>query len=256
MKYLFYLLLIGNVVFYLWETGVGGERTKVERRELALPDETERLVLLRELPDAPKKARGSEPSAQIDRQQMKEESAVNAIIEESQLEAKKATPQPSPVPTIKPDPSCHLFGPIDGEAQANKAMGELKPQLTGEVDVVRRPAETIGGYWVLYPKAENLDAAKINRRMLMDKGIRDIWLFDKGELAGAISLGLYHSQQRAEAAQKKFFEQNLKTEVVPRLVREEAYWLKVHWEASRDELDQLIGKTSIQRRDARLQGCD
>lgn len=255
MKYLFYLLLLGNVVFYLWETGVGRERTKVEQRELALPDETERLVLLGELPEAQKKAQGTSPLPQIARQQDKSEPAVSASIE-PQVE-EKVSPQPSPAPTAKPDPNCFLFGPLASEVQARRALGELKPQLTtGDVDVVNRPAETIGGYWVLYPKAENLDAARINRRMLMDKGIRDIWLFDKGEMVGAISLGLYHSQQRAEAAQKKFFEQNLKSEVVPRMVREEAYWLKLHWEAGQEELDQVIGKAAVQRGEARLQGCD
>jgi hypothetical protein len=85
-----------------------------------------------------------------------------------------------------------------------------------------------------------MDTAKSNRKMLLEKGVTDLWLFDKGPLQGAISLGLFKTRNRAEQAQKKFTELGIITEVVPRQVRSEAYWVRIPWNRPALELEEIL----------------
>lgn len=50
MKYLFFLLLLANIVFYLWETGLGQSQPKLAQTDAT--DALERIVLVEELPPA------------------------------------------------------------------------------------------------------------------------------------------------------------------------------------------------------------
>ena len=247
MKYLFFLLVVANIAFYLWETGVGREKSSFDLVEIRLPDETERIVLIKELPLLPR--RSPAPASKDD-----------AIPEQSTASPQSdraadalASPEPSPV-----DPFCFRLGPFRTDAQARGARESINVSVPG-AEVVSGLAETTDGYWVLYPKAESVDAAKLNRNMLMRKGIKELWMFDKGELAGAISLGLYQTRERAEIAQKRFFGQNLKVEVVPRVSRSRALWVEMHWEGERDELEGIVANLPANRQGAsapQLKDCD
>ena len=53
MKLAFYVLLLANIVLYLWETGSEKSRSEADYVELRLPDNVEPIRLLKELPTIP-----------------------------------------------------------------------------------------------------------------------------------------------------------------------------------------------------------
>jgi len=237
MKVLFYLMLVVNVVFYLWET-TRGQGAGPAQVELKLPPSGEPIVLIEELPSVPRKAPSGveEPPALIDAPLSEQESA------------EVTAPAVSEPPRAKSEPGCYWMGPFDNEAEARKAQDALPPELPGS-EVQRRVGETTDGFWVLYPKADSVEQARINRQMLQEKGVHDLWLFDKGELQGAISLGLFKTRERAEQAEEHFRSRNIEVEIQPRKVRAEAPWLKLHWLGAPAELERLVGE-------GKAQACD
>jgi len=229
MKYVFYILILANVVFFLWETNIIGQGggTAASYRELRLPHTVERIALLSERSAPPEKNTGVA---------LADPSVTQAAPEPSEGE----TPEPvqqADVPA--PESGCFQWGPVADEARAREVLNLVKAQ-SDQAALVRKPSDLTDGWWVLFPKAHDLEAAKSNRKMLLEKGVTDLWLFDKGPLQGAISLGLFKTRARAEQAQKKFTEQGVITEVVPRLVQSEAYWVRIPWTRPVPELEAML----------------
>lgn len=236
MKYLVYLLVLGNVVFFLWETGFRGDRSSdASVRELEMPSGVERIALLSE-------AGGT--------------SGAGAVIV---AEAGSATgiPLPETAPTAtttspvdasaadsgikRPEKriDCFEIGPSQTREEAEGFLDLLKshaPKATVETKLGDVPDR----WWVLFPKAVSLEAGRENRRMLAEKGVVDTWLFDKGPLQGAISLGLFKTKEEAEAARKTFMDKNVVAEVVPRWVRGKVYWVKIPWHRPGLEFEEII----------------
>lgn len=210
MKFIFYMLVLINIGFYLWESGTQTAPTQ----EVEPQEGSERIVLLKEIP--------------------------------GRLKAQE----------IKPDISqrCYLLGPFPSEPIGHAALDNLRPHLT-KIDLTFRSGDAPIGFWVLYPKADSVEAAKLNRKMLMDQGIKDVWLFDKGELQNAISLGFFDTKEAAEAMKQKFNERKIVTEIKPRMLKSEAFWLQMDWSGPKSELEALINKTSPPI-SQKLKACD
>lgn len=239
MKYLFALLLLANVVFYLWESTRGSD-VGIATHELKLPPSAgERIVLIEELPAVPKKPAAPKPATP----------PPEPVVAETEKPAEPLTTTVDSAPAKQADPTCYWLGPYENDASARKALAGLPP-LLNNAEVRRHSGEMPDGYWVLYPKAESMELARVNRQMLMDKGVRDLWVFDKGELQGAISLGLFKSRERANLAAEHFQAQSIAVEVRPRMVRREAPWITLRWPGERTELERLTGGMG-----GSLQGC-
>jgi hypothetical protein len=76
--------------------------------------------------------------------------------------------------------------------------------------------------------------------MLLNNGITETWLFDKGPLEGSISLGLYPTQAEAQVAHQGLMEKGITTKLAPRLVRGDVFWLKIPWSKLPLVLDDLV----------------
>jgi hypothetical protein len=230
MKHLLYLLVLVNVVFFLWETGFRqGEDSNGSYQELAIPSGIERIALTRELgASAGAESDGEEPAAQT------------AEEPKPAVPAKAESPAPESKARQQPVQSqCFQIGPWQTKAEAAGLLELMKSQ-TPEASVETKPGDVPAGWWVLFPKAETLEAARENRRALAEKGVKDMWLFDKGPLQGAISLGLFDGRERADAAQKRFMEEGIITTVTPRLVRGRVYWIRVPWHRPAFELEEIL----------------
>jgi len=258
MKYAFYLLILCNVVFYLWETGPGRERPDPARDDPTDYAASERIVLIKELPEIPKKppeAKAEEPPTETEHeaaQQMAE-----PLLTNPQLGVVGGNPRADGL-SASAATDCYLMGPYQSESAARNTLNALQSQVQGG-QVVAKDGEVQDGYWVLYPKAENLDVGRANRKMLIDQGLRDVWLIDKGELQGAISLGLFKTRERAEMARRQFSERNIAAEVQPRMIRARTSWLQLRWQGERAKLDALFSDLVAghpERQASRLTPCD
>lgn len=246
MKYAFYSLILANIVFFLWESNIlgRGSNNDAPYKELRLPRTVEPIVLLSERTESPEK--NTDPV-------LVEVSATGPKPEQAKGTAPAGTSEPArketvpvdapPVPIRATVPNCFQWGPITDETRARGVLDQVKAR-SDEADLVKKPSDLTDGWWVLFPKAHDMDAAKSNRKMLLEKGVTDLWLFDKGPLQGAISLGLFKTLNRAEQAQKIFTDQGIITEVVPRQVRGDAYWVRIPWTGPATELDEFVKSTA------------
>lgn len=231
MKLFFYLLLLLNVTFFLLEIGFRGDSGD-SYRELAMPSAVERIVLV------------EEPAATTDPAEAAETDAEVPDVSPQAMELEAAQPDELPAPEAKIEwppkvVDCFQIGPSQTREEADLRWQLLRSNAP-EASVETWPGDVPDGWWLVFPKAASLDAARENRRMLAAKGVLDSWVFDKGPLQWAISLGLYQERGAAEAAQKPLMEKNIVTEVVPRMVRGKVYWLKIPWHRPALDLEEIV----------------
>ncbi|MGX2039404.1 hypothetical protein ACWJKU_04620 [Methylocaldum sp. MU1018] len=246
MKYAFYILILANVVFFLWESNITGRGyADGSYRELRLPHTVERIALLSERAAPPEKtsdaalAKASAPEAGPEPNQKTasvSEPVQKTVPPVAKAEAQTGTP---PGQARIPETTCFQWGPLIDETRARHVLDLVKAR-SDQASLIKKPSDLAEGWWVLFPRAHDMEAAKSNRKMLLEKGVTDLWLFDKGPLQGAISLGLFKTRNRAEQAQKRFTERNIITEIVPRLVQNEAYWVRIPWTRPASELEEIL----------------
>ncbi|GAB6048280.1 hypothetical protein JCM19379_21090 [Methyloparacoccus murrellii] len=134
---------------------------------------------------------------------------------------------------------CFEIGPVQDRETAENHLALLKPTADA-AQVIVRAGDVPDGWWVIYPKAGTLEAARANRQMLQNQGIHETWLFDRGPLEGAISLGLYKTREEAIKEQQLLMEKAVPANVVPRLVRGDVFWLRIPWTRLPLELDEAV----------------
>lgn len=211
MRFLFYILLIANVGFFFWSLGHRDTKRLLDAKSVEAPG---RLMLRSEVGDS----QGEIP----------------------------APPAETPPPlgfdsgTSASDGSCYRLGPFAETAEARRLLGLVKEWIDRPT-VLSESSESLDGYWLLYPKADNLDEAKGNRKMLIDKGIKDVWLIDKGDMAGMISLGIFKTREEAETELLRLSNKlNVRAQVRPRITQSETAWVQFSWEKSAMELDEVM----------------
>lgn len=211
MKYLFYILVLVNLLFLGWKEGrnySSSIRQDSSKGSVVAMDPLDSLS--------------------------PEEAGFELLPDEPDPVSSEA-----PAPEGKGSVGCFVVGPY---ASAEEAEGQrvALAAVVREAEVSRHSADQIEGYWVIYPKATTAEGGLANRQMLNNRGIYETWLFDRGPLSGAISLGLYPTQEAADAAVLGFRDKGVVTRVKPRLVRGVTYWVKLPWEGTPLALDEAL----------------
>ncbi len=240
MKYVFYLLLMANVLFFLWEQNFGNaalERQKTSVKTIG-QEPAERIVLIRELPSRPKTAAALAPPA------AEKTAEPSANTQQAMLEPPAGQSPPPAVPESSPVPTCYQLGPFASEAEARVRLNALRSQ-SDDLEAEIKPVERVQGFLVLYPKAETPELVKADKTMLIERGIKEMWVIDRGALKGAISLGLFKKKEHAEAAQKTFQEKGIKAEIQPRTVASGTFGVLIRWRNSRESLDEILRKVGL-----------
>lgn len=134
---------------------------------------------------------------------------------------------------------CMSLGPFATRDEAESHLTVLET-LAKDLRVTNRAGDVPEGYWVLFTKATTREGALANRQLLQNRGFYETWLFDRGPLAGSIALGLYSTEEEANAALVGFRERGINAKVRPRLVRGQSFWIKVPWQGSVMEFDEAI----------------
>lgn len=195
MKWFFFILVLANLVLFFWNS-----QLKIDHQEPVY-----------------------KPSVQAPRLDLVSEQRQTAS--ESRVLAPADNPE---VAVIAPEqaPACEVLGPFEKRRHAVSATEQFK---RAGVESVIRPVsvEKQLGYWVLVPQAESRIVAIENMKTLKAAGYDDLWMFNKGELENAISLGLYTSRNRAEQFRNKVDSTGLNPVVKPRTVSNPEFWVEV-----------------------------
>ncbi|QXP91073.1 hypothetical protein [Methylococcus capsulatus] len=210
MRFLFYFLLIANVSFFFWSLGHRDTKRHVDVKSV---EASGRLLLRSEVADT----RGEIQSPPTE------------------------SPPPARIENEPPagEAGCYRMGPFAETAEARRVLALVKEWID-RANLTSESSESLDGYWLLYPKAENMDEAKGNRKMLMDKGIKDVWLIDKGEMAGTISLGIFKTREEAETEVVRLSKLNVRAQIRPRITQAETVWIQFVWDKSPLELDEIM----------------
>lgn len=211
MRFLFYILLIANIVFFLWSLGhrSGAER-HVDAKSVEAPG---KLLLLSE--------------------------AAAFKVEAKPAASEKQPEESTDARVSAGDSACYRTGPFAEPAEARRALNLIKEWID-KPTLVTESSETLDGYWLLYPRAPNMDEGKGNRKMLIDKGVKDVWLIDKGDMAGMISLGIFKTREEAETELQRLSKLNVQIQVRPRISQSETTWVQFDWPKSGVELDEVM----------------
>lgn len=217
MKKLFFLLLLGNVIFYLWVNNVQPKPDQDQR--LSVDPSLERIVLQSELEPEPE-------------QKPKKEIEISSKVELTGKEAAAETP------IIKTE-TCYYTSPIKEWESSVALQTALKNEAVRSEILSEKLFENVG-YWVMYPAAADMKQARANVRTLKEMGVKDYWLFRKGARKGAISLGMFKEQQRAEKIKAEWLAKGIHLEIRPHRVSREAFKLRINTDKSRQQLLEVI----------------
>jgi hypothetical protein len=235
MKNLFYLLIVLNVVFFVWknvrEQPVSDQATPTDN-SLSFADGGDRPLTL---PAAGPDIAPATPPADDDAGQVAEHQVADGGVGQTD----SAESEKPLEPLQQSADGCYEIGPILTREAADAYLGLIGSSVQ-EARVVIKTGAVPDGWWVLYPKARTLEGARANRRLLAKYGVFDSWIFDKGPLALAISLGLYKTRGEAEQAAKPLLDRGVIVEVAPRRIRGEVFALKLNWSGLPLELDEKV----------------
>jgi hypothetical protein len=92
---------------------------------------------------------------------------------------------------------CAEWGPFV-EADRARALADLEPLALGRL-LTQRRVEIATGWWVFLPPAANKAAAETRVAQLRAAGIKDFFIVDSGPQRFAISLGIFRTEDAAEA---------------------------------------------------------
>lgn len=240
MKAFFYLLCLLNLGFLFWQFHLG-KFNPIESEPV-----TESSILL--LNEYERAQRGSVISGVIDRQlsqfqqqeidrrldtlignvwQMeplptpmvaKHKTSGIARVTEEKPVIKKSQDNEKPTEIDKPtipivQLKCYDIGPFADEAIAKQWLAK-SGLISNQVFQIEEA--TPRDYQVYYPAAKSTEQTRINKMMLVAKGLKDIWLISNGENKGGFSLGVFKEKQRAKVFKSQLAERDIQAEILQR----------------------------------------
>ena len=211
MRTFFLLLVLANVAFFAWTRFVGGG-SGIDPRPLARQIEPERIRVVspEELANLP----AAKPSAP----------AAAAAPAAAVASAPVANP---PSPALK----CIAWGSF-APADAARAKASLEPLALGD-RLAERKADESAAWWVYIPppaRAGNPRQAALRKGGELKKlGVQDYFIVqEEGAVRWAISLGVFHTEEAAQARLAALREQGVHSaRVGPRETRVPKIWLEV-----------------------------
>lgn len=142
---------------------------------------------------------------------------------------------------VDSDMVCYQLGPRFSRKALYQSASKFK-QLGLTTLVKSRNVDRETGYMVYFPAAETFDASRANLKMLKSKGVGDLWLINKGEMKGSISLGIFNSRTRAEVMRGELEGKGIFARIQPKMSKRTGYFLVFGAVQPFDELsDQLDG---------------
>jgi len=223
MKIFFFLVLLINIVFFLWEFKTGEEKVLTSNKD----NTTEKISLLSELS---KKELNKRRAIAVAKEQENVRQAEilksqSVIEEQSNIDLESKVDLDSEI-DLDSKPFCYQVGPFLNEVLLDVwiANNEIDVNSLTKVNEMKKK---ITGFLVYYPQADTYEQSKKNTRMLENKGFTDFWMFRKGELKGNISLGLFVEERRATALRNKLLTAGVNVKIMPRYRMESMWYVNI-----------------------------
>lgn len=121
--------------------------------------------------------------------------------------------------------TCVRIGPVPGSRQAQALADRLRAEAL-QPQSLWRETESGADYWVYLPARPSPRATTRVLRELQANGM-DSYVFSEGELKGAISLGVYGSQEAAREQRQRFERLGYEASVAAMTRKRREYWLLV-----------------------------
>lgn len=138
---------------------------------------------------------------------------------------------------------CYTTGPIKNADELKILLDQFRSQLTElEMSIGKtRKTRKRTSYLVYYPASATLEKSLSNADILKNNyGIRDLQVFKDGEMKGAISLGVFRSEQNALSAKNRFEQKGVQAQIKPRFPFEEVYLVRMRWTNQQAAAEQLL----------------
>lgn len=225
MKWVVLCLVLANAAFFGWQLSRDREVVVVSEAAPASSNAVmvSRLLLVNEVDPGVLRRRRSSPLAgpvvEPEVPVLAGSAATDSESAPVALEEVLAMPQ-------NPDIACYTIGPLENEDDISalgawfKAQGS---QATLRDDERREVVST----WVFMPPQESLDAAKALVGEMEAANIDDIYVIARGDMANAISLGLYSQNETLERRVAQLESRGFTPSVQPRYRTATASWFDV-----------------------------
>jgi len=230
MRAIALILVLANLALFAWQHWL---QAPVELTP-PLADSLPGLVLLTEVGVAAPAAAPPVEVAPVVDEVVAEPTAVGDTDSETQGEQPGTAVDPPfaeqdpevSVPTAPgaPEMVCRSVGPFTSQAEARRAAAMLAE--TGRVPLQRvTEGEVWLGYWVYIQPFASAEEADEVAQALERALVEDFYIIRDGELANAISLGVYSQQAGAEARLSEMRTRGFPAEMTDRYRSAPVYWL-------------------------------
>ena len=229
MKWVFLILVFLNIVFFV--TGYSGSegfiiqpdklREGLELKLLKELSDEEMNGFTQQKVDQEKRVRQVEKQARAEKVLQEGDDVLSSMLNPNRKEIDVGFDYVSAIPGYR----CQAIGPIKSLEQAEQIARWVK-EHDPEAVARKNLKEKHLGFWVVLPKLDSMSGAKKKLDELKLAGIRDAYMFTRGELKMAISLGLFNRRDHAESRQKELQERyEVSVEIKPRIKDESDYWV-------------------------------
>lgn len=200
MRGFFVLLLLSNALFFGWQVWFGSESEPVNTQLPPLPGE--QLVLLSELAPSERPA----DKADVGSNNEEEKGSVPDVVDTVAVaqEAVTIASEDDPVPAEAEQElgeegalRCYISRPLASEADARSLRSRLKSVGFGAESRTVQMRKT--NYWVMLPPYKSRDKAMEAARLLEQNNVKDFFIVRSGQHENALSLGVFSTQDRAQA---------------------------------------------------------
>jgi len=242
VKWVVLCLVLANATFFGWQ--LSREREVVVASE-AVPATSNaamvnRLLLVNEVDPSVLRRRRSSPLAgpavEPEAQVPAETAATDSESAPVALEEVLAMPQNS-------DIACYTIGPLENEDDIS-ALGAWFNAQGSQATLRDDERREVSSTWVFMPPQESREAANGLVQEMQAAAIEDIYVIPRGDMANAISLGLYSQNETLERRVAQLESGGFTPSVLPRYRTVTASWFDVT--TSRDQpmtvgvLDQIF----------------
>ncbi len=136
--------------------------------------------------------------------------------------------------------ACYEIGPFMDEKDVFEWLKNNDIDVIDKFETFNKGQQKLSSYLVYYPAAETYAESRKNQQMLREKGITDLWLFRKGDMKGAISLGLFKKKKRAEKLVDYLSSNGIQVKIIERFINEKSQFVRVNMPGNPNKLPQPL----------------